>query len=236
MTTLENPVNELCGLLVVDKPLGWSSMDVIRKVRWAAKMKRVGHAGTLDPLATGVVVVCLGKATKSVESLMGMTKVYEARIDFSAFTSTDDAEGPRQEVVVESPPKVETLRTSIARFIGEVDQTPPMYSAIHIDGERAYKLARRGEEVVMPSRRVRIDGIELLTYAWPTAEIRVTCGKGTYIRSLARDIGKSMGTGGHLTGLRRLSVGIYDLSRSIAGERIAQGISQLDLLPAPAKN
>lgn len=229
-----NPAEPLCGLLVVDKPLGWSSMDVIRRVRRAASMKRVGHAGTLDPLATGVVVVCLGKATSCVESLMGMTKVYEAEVDLSAFTATDDREGEREEIAVAAPPSDARLREAIAAFVGEISQVPPAYSAVHVDGQRAYKLARRGQAVTIAPRIVRVDAIEMVEYAWPIVRICVTCGKGTYIRSLARDLGKALGTGGHLASLRRLAVGSYDLGRAVDEERLKLPLRQDDLLPMPA--
>jgi tRNA pseudouridine55 synthase len=208
-------------------------MDVIRRVRRAASMRRVGHAGTLDPLATGVVIVCLGRATRSVEALMGMTKIYEAEVDLSAFTMTDDREGEREEVAVTAVPSAERVREALAGFVGRIEQTPPAYSAIHVGGQRAYKLARRGEAVTLAPRVVRIDAVELLDYAWPMARVRVTCGKGTYIRSLARDMGKALGTGGHLASLRRLAVGEYDLARAVTARRLEGPIGQEDLLPAP---
>lgn len=230
---------QLDGILVVDKPLGWSSMDVVRRVRRAARAggaakAKVGHAGTLDPLATGVVVCCLGKATRQVERIMGMTKVYEAEVDLSAFTTTDDREGERQEVNVATPPTEAQVREVINRFVGEVEQVPPAYSAIHVGGQRAYKLARRGENVELPARTVRIDAIDVLGYAWPILTIRVTCGRGTYIRSLARDLGKALGTGGHLASLRRTAVGSYDLSKAAGASRLEQPITQADLLSVPA--
>ncbi|MCC7192369.1 MAG: tRNA pseudouridine(55) synthase TruB [Phycisphaeraceae bacterium] len=233
MTDSHKPAEPLNGLLVVDKPLGWSSMDVIRHVRRAVSMKRVGHAGTLDPLATGVVIVCIGKATRCVESLMGMTKVYEADVDLSAFTATDDREGEREEVTVVITPSREDLCKVLVKFVGQIAQTPPAFSAVHINGQRAYKLARRGESVALTPRMVNIAAIDLLDYAWPTARIRVTCGKGTYIRSLARDIGRALGTGGHLASLRRLSVGPYDLSQAVNQKRLELPIRQDELLPAP---
>lgn len=225
------------GLLVVDKPLGVSSMDVVRRVRRAAGLGRrfkVGHAGTLDPLATGVVVCCLGKATRAVEQLMGLTKVYDAVVDLSAFTTTDDREGERQEVAVTQIPDEATVRQVLATFIGEVEQVPPVYSAVHVDGQRAYKLARRGEQPDMPARTVRIDAIELNRYDWPLLDITVTCGRGTYIRSLARDIGVRLGTGGHLASLRRTAVGPYTLDKAITFDRLESPLRQEDLLPTPA--
>ena len=143
------------GLVVVDKPLGVSSMDVVRRVRWSAqqvegvtkKSVKVGHAGTLDPLATGVVICCLGRATKQVDQLMNLTKVYEATVDLSAFTNTEDREGERQEVDVPAPPGRSAIDKAITNFIGDIEQVPPAFSAIHVNGQRAYKLARRGDAV-----------------------------------------------------------------------------------------
>ncbi len=224
----------LCGLIIVDKPLGLSSMDVVRRVRRAAGGCKTGHAGTLDPLATGVVICCLGKATKSVESLMGRAKVYDTTIDLTAFTTTDDLEGERLEVEVAVPPAREAVEAALGRFLGEVRQTPPAYSAVHINGQRAYKLARRGETVEMPSKTVRIDAIDVLGYAWPTLSLRIVCGRGTYIRSLGRDIGEALGTGGHLASLRRTAVGDYNLDMAHAIERFESPITQDDLLAVPA--
>ncbi len=221
---------KLQGVVVVDKPLGWSSMTVIRKVRRASGTKRVGHAGTLDPLATGVVVVCLGKATKMVEKLMGQTKVYVANVDLSAFSDTDDREGVLTPVEVAQPPEEETVREALKAFVGNVMQTPPVFSAIHVQGQRAYDLARKGKEVKMAPRQVRIDSVELLSYQWPQLDIQVTCGKGTYIRSLARDIGKALGTGGHLSGLRRTRVGELTVEMALANDKLLGMVVQEDLM------
>ncbi|MCC6580866.1 MAG: tRNA pseudouridine(55) synthase TruB [Phycisphaeraceae bacterium] len=222
----------ICGLLVVDKPLDWSSMHVVRRVRRAAGGAKTGHAGTLDPLATGVVVCCLGKATRCVEQIMGQTKIYEAEIDLSAFTATDDREAAREEVAVATPPTPEAVLAALAAMIGWIAQTPPAHSAIHVGGQRAYKLARQGKTVDLPPRQVRIDAIDLLNYAWPVAKVKVTCGRGTYIRSLARDLGKALGTGGHLASLRRTAVGSFTLEQAVTAERLDQPITQADLLPA----
>lgn len=229
---------KLHGLLVVDKPIGVSSMAVVRKVRWAAggKNQKVGHAGTLDPLATGVVICCLGEATKCVEALMGLVKIYETTIDLTAFTTTDDREGQRHEVVVTSPPTEKQVHDVVDRFLGVVDQKPPAFSAIHIDGQRAYRLARQGKEVEMPTKQVRIDNIDVIRYCFPLLDLRVTCGRGTYIRSLARDIGKSLGTGGHLASLRRTAVGPYNLEKSVDWQRLdIAPITTDDLLPVPCR-
>lgn len=223
----------LNGLIIVDKPLGWSSMAVVRKVRRAAGGVRTGHAGTLDPLATGVVVCCLGSATRCVESIMGMTKIYEAEVDLSAFTASDDREMAREEVVVTTLPDEFAVRAALERFIGAIEQKPPVYSALQVGGRRAYKLARQGQTVELQPRRVRIDAIELLHYVWPIVALRIICGRGTYIRSLARDLGVALGTGGHLASLRRTAVGPYELSRAVTSERLASPILQTDLLPPP---
>lgn len=221
----------MAGLLVVDKPLGWTSTEVVRRVKRAAGGTKTGHAGTLDPLATGVVVCCLGRATQQVERIMGLTKVYEAEIDFTAFTTTDDLEGERTEVNAADEPDEAELRAVLAGFVGQVEQVPPVYSALQVGGKRAYDLARAGKAVELAARVVRIDEVELLDYHWPKAKVRVTCGRGTYIRSLARDIGKALGTGGHLSGLRRLGVGPFTVEIAVTHERLERPITQADLLP-----
>jgi tRNA pseudouridine55 synthase len=239
---------DMHGLLVVDKPLGWSSMDVVRRVRRAIALGReqrgqprialhrikVGHAGTLDPLATGVVVCCVGRATRQVEAIMGGVKVYEAEVDLSAFTPTDDREGEREPVDVAVVPGESDVTRAIRGFVGEIEQRPPAFSAVHVDGRRAYKRARAGETLDPPPRPVRIDAIEVLFYRWPLLQLRITCGKGTYIRSIARDLGASLGTGGHLAALRRTTVGRFTLDLAIDETRLQQALTQGDLLPMDA--
>ncbi|MGH7133124.1 MAG: tRNA pseudouridine(55) synthase TruB [Phycisphaerales bacterium] len=226
------------GLLVIDKPLRRSSMDVCRAVRrrlvagGAPKRVKVGHGGTLDPLATGVLVILVGKATPLCERIMQGQKVYEARVDLSAFSTTDDAEGERT-VVAAAPVERGALEAACAKFVGTVMQTPPIYSAMKVAGRRAYDLARKGHEVVLQPRLVRIDAIEVMAYAWPVAELRVTCGKGTYIRSLARDLGVALGTGGMLAGLRRTRVGEFGIERAVTVESLPQVMGQADLLAVP---
>ncbi|MAX27458.1 MAG: tRNA pseudouridine(55) synthase TruB [Phycisphaeraceae bacterium] len=219
------------GLLIVDKPIGWSSMDVIRRIRRATNRCKAGHAGTLDPLATGVVVCCLGKATKLVDQLMAGTKVYTTKVDLSAFTQTDDLEGEREEVSIDTPPTQLQVLNAVEQLTGEIQQIPPMYSAIHINGQRAYKLARKGQTVEIEPRTVMVHAIRLLDYQWPYAELEITCGKGTYIRSIARDLGKLLNTGGHCATLRRTTVGPYTLEQAIPGSRLDEPITQADLIP-----
>ncbi|MFA9479800.1 tRNA pseudouridine(55) synthase TruB [Phycisphaerales bacterium AB-hyl4] len=224
----------MVGLLVVDKPLGWSSMDVVRRVRGAAGGVKTGHAGTLDPLATGVVVCCLGKATRCVEQIMGQRKTYEADVDLSAWSTTDDREGELQPVEVPTPPTREQVAAACEQFVGDIEQVPPAHSAMRVGGRRAYKLARQGQEVVLEPRIVSIYAIELTGYTWPTATLTVHCGRGTYIRSLARDLGKALGTGGHLAALRRTAVGPYTLAQAVTVEHCKEvGVTEADLLPMP---
>ena len=229
--------DKLHGLLVIDKPIGWTSMDVVRKVRYAAGKARgrgrqkVGHAGTLDPLATGVLVMCLGRATRQVEALMGRAKVYEAVVDLSAFTASDDAEMPREEVVVDQPPTPAQVDAALERQTGLIQQVPPNFSAVHVDGQRAYKAARRGESVELKPRTVRVDAIERVDYRWPSLSLRITCGRGTYIRSIARDLGGLLHTGGHLTALRRTAIGPYTIDRAFPFEQLERGLDPSDLLP-----
>ena len=225
----------MAGLLVVDKPLGWSSMDVVRKVRYAAGNVKTGHAGTLDPLATGVVICCLGHGTKYVEQLMGLPKVYDSTIDLSAFTATDDREGEREEVEVAEPPSEEVVRAALEEFVGDIQQTPPQFSAVHVDGKRAYKSARKGERVEIEPRTVHVESIELLEYEWPNLRLLIHCGKGTYVRSMARDIGLVLGTGGHLAKLRRTAIGDFTLEGAFDAERLMNSIGQFDLLPLPKR-
>ena len=229
-----------CGLMVIDKPLKRTSMDVCRWVRrrlvlaGAPKRVKVGHGGTLDPLATGVLVVMVGKATRLCEQVMQGQKIYLAHVDLNAFSSTDDAEGERTVVDVQTPPTVEQVQVACAKFVGEsVMQTPPAYSAMKIDGQRAYDLARAGKEVKLAARPVWIDEIRIVSYAWPQLVIEVTCGKGTYIRSLARDIGTALGTGGMLSALRRTRVGRWTLEGAIELEKLPERVTQSDLLPVP---
>ncbi len=221
------------GLLVVDKPLGWTSMDVVRRVRKAAGFVKTGHAGTLDPLATGVVVCCIGRATRAVESLMASTKRYEAVIDLSAFTATDDREGEREDVAIDRPPTEAAVDAALASFVGDVEQSPPAYSAIHVEGRRAYALARAGAAPELAPRPVHVESIRRLRYEFPELAIEVVCGKGFYVRALARDLGRALGTGGHLASLRRTSVGPYTLERAVSPERLLASITADDLLPTP---
>jgi len=225
---------DLNGLLVIDKPLGRSSASICAEIRRRTSGAKVGHAGTLDPLATGVLLLCLGRATKAVPALMATSKRYQAEVDLSAFSTTDDLEGERTVVEVAAPPSEEAVREALTGFVGEIDQRPPVYSAVHVEGERAYKRARRGAaDERPPARRVTIHGIELHDYAWPRLTIDVHCGKGVYIRSLARDLGEALGTGGMLTALRRTAVGRFNVDQAAAPDALPDPIESA-LLELPS--
>jgi tRNA pseudouridine55 synthase len=198
------------GLLVVDKPGGITSRDAVdRAQRWFPRSTRVGHAGTLDPLATGVLVLCVGTATRLTEYVQRMAKTYRAGILLGARSDTDDADGTVTTVPVERPPDLDAVRACLQGFLGQIEQIPPAYSAAHVTGRRAYDLARRGEEVELRPRAVQIHAIELLAYSYPRLELEVTCSKGTYIRSLARDLGERLGCGGLIETLRRTRIGPF---------------------------
>lgn len=221
------------GMLIIDKPLGRTSMDMIREIRKRAGRIKAGHAGTLDPLATGVLVCCLGKATKQVEVLMDSGKEYRTTIDLSAFTTTDDSEGERTELTVTAPPDLAAVEAACAAHTGEIQQTPPVYSAVKIQGQPAYKRTRKGETVTIAPKTVRIDGLVIESYQWPHLRLRITCGRGTYIRSLARQLGEYLGTGGTLLDLRRTRVGPYDEGQAISPADLPDPLGQEHLLPIP---
>ena len=198
------------GILLVDKPADWTSMDVCAKLRGAVGEKRVGHSGTLDPMATGLLVVFLGRATRAVEFAEADEKSYEATLRLGVVTDTQDTTG----TVLESHPVAVTedaLEAALARFRGEIEQLPPMYSAIKIDGQPLYKAARKGGEVERPKRRITIYALERRGGELPEAALYVRCSKGTYIRALCHDIGKALGCGGAMAALRRTAAGPFRL-------------------------
>lgn len=200
-------------IFYVDKPLRWTSFDVVKRVRGelsrrtGIKKLKVGHAGTLDPLATGVIVVVTGRATKRIDELQAHVKEYVADIRLGATTPSYDLETEIDAAYPWEHITEESVREALKRFTGTIMQVPPAYSACKVDGKRAYKLARKGREVEIKPKRLVIDEIELLSMEMPVVRIRVVCSKGTYIRALARDIGEALGSGAHLTALRRTRVG-----------------------------
>lgn len=210
-----------CGVLVIDKPGGWTSHDVVAKTRGLTRIRQIGHAGTLDPMATGVLVLCLGKATRLLEYLTGQQKSYRAEITLGTSTDTYDAEG---ETTATRPVPVLTtadLGKALAPFRGEIMQTPPAYSAIKRDGVASYTRARRGEEVRLEPRPVTVYALDLLAFDGATLQLYVTCSAGTYIRSLAHDLGQALGCGAHLSGLRRTEVASFTLEQATTLEELA---------------
>lgn len=203
------------GALLIDKPVGVSSNFVLQKCKKLLEARKAGHAGTLDPLASGLLIALFGEATKFAGLLLDSEKEYLASVKFGETTSTGDAEG---QIMEKKPVSVaeEQLRQALERFRGEIDQVPPMHSALKRDGVPLYKLARKGESVERQPRRVRILEIELLSYKKPLGEIRVRCSKGTYVRTLAEDIGAALGTGAHLAGLRRTGSGRFRVDEAVA--------------------
>lgn len=208
-------------VIPIDKPYRWTSADVVRKVKFVAqkhfhkKNIKVGHAGTLDPLATGVLLVCLGKATKQAEALQAEQKEYIASIELGATTPCFDLEKEIDQRYPYEHITREMVEGILPKFIGEQDQIPPVFSAKLIDGTRAYEMARAGEEVVMKPARITIYDLEIVEFELPKLVLRVKCSKGTYIRSLARDVGAALQSGGHLTGLIRTQSGGFTVEKCL---------------------
>lgn len=198
------------GLVVLDKPVGITSRDAVdRAAGWFPRKTRLGHTGTLDPLASGVLVLCVGHATRLTAYVQDMPKTYVADVVFGARSATDDAEGPIMPSDIAEPPSQAAVEVVLADFVGRIEQVPPAFSAAKIEGRRSYDLARQGTAVELAPRTVRIDGIGLLKFDYPRLRLDVRCGKGTYIRSLARDLGDRLGCGAYLAGLRRTRVGPF---------------------------
>jgi tRNA pseudouridine55 synthase len=208
--------NPLYGILNLNKPSGISSaraVDLVKKK--LPRGTKIGHAGTLDPFASGVLLLLVGKATKLCEKLMDQPKQYEATVKLGATTPTDDPEQPETPVPGAAPIDRERLEVALKSFVGEILQRPPAYSAMKIEGRRAYDVARRGGDVKLEARAVRVYSIELLDYQWPLAKLRIDCGRGTYIRAIARDLGEAVACGGYLTGLTRTRIGAYTLADAV---------------------
>jgi tRNA pseudouridine55 synthase len=222
------------GLLVLDKPGGLTSRDAVdRALRWFPRGTRMGHTGTLDPLATGVLVLGVGAATRLTEYVQDMAKTYRTRVLLGARSDTDDADGTVTAAPVDRPPSGDDVRRQLEEFVGAIDQVPPTYSAAHVTGRRAYDLARRGEEVALQPRRVRVYGIDVLAYEYWRLELEVRCGKGAYIRSLARDLGERLGCGALVETLRRTRVGPFEAAGAITLEADA-ATARTRLLPVSA--
>ena len=203
-------------VLLIDKPLKWTSFDVVRKIRNLIKIKKVGHAGTLDPLATGLLVVCTGKKTKTIESIQATEKEYTGTITLGKTTESYDLE---QEFNGEYPIdhiSEKSIIDTTELFLGDINQIPPIHSAIKVDGQRVYKKARKGELVELKPRPVTIYEFEILAVEMPNVQFRIKCSKGTYIRSIAHDFGQALNSGAHLSALRRTKVGNFDVSSALS--------------------
>lgn len=219
-------------IIPVYKPYTWTSFQIVNKVRYHLSKKygikrfKIGHAGTLDPLATGVLLLCTGKATKRIEELQKHTKEYEAEITLGATTPSYDMEHPVDATFPYEHITREMVENTLKQFIGEIAQRPPLFSACKVDGKRAYDLARKGSDIQLEPKQIRIDNIELLEFDLPKIRIRVTCGKGTYIRSLARDIGEALESGAYLSELTRTRVGEFKLTDCIKIEAIEEWLEK----------
>lgn len=218
-------MTDLHGLLVLDKPTGITSRAAVDQAAlWFPKKTKIGHTGTLDPLATGALVLCLGKATRLAEFVQDMHKTYAATIRLGARSDTDDADGTIAPTPSAAPIDEATIRETMNSFIGKIEQAPPAYSAIKVSGKRAHALARKGRPPDLQPRSVHVYAIDLIDYAWPDLRLKIHCGKGTYIRSLARDLGEKLGVGAYVAQLRRTRVGPFEAEE---GCTLAASISEV---------
>tara|TARA_R110002072_G_scaffold7503_2_gene40857 strand:- start:651207 stop:651905 length:699 start_codon:yes stop_codon:yes gene_type:complete len=211
-------------VILIDKPLEWTSFQVVNKVRWLIKKEfnlkkiKVGHAGTLDPLATGLLILCTGKFTKKIETYQAQHKEYTGVITLGATTPSYDLETEIDETFDISAISEEKIRTATQQFVGDIQQQPPVFSALKKEGKRLYEFARAGEKVDIPTRSVHISTFEITNIDLPNASFRVACSKGTYIRSLAHDFGKALQNGAHLSALRRTKIGDFSVEKAVSIE------------------
>jgi len=212
------------GWLVLDKPLGMGSTEAVSKIKWLFKAEKAGHAGTLDPLASGILPIALGEATKTVPYVVDGEKVYRFTVQWGAETATDDAEGAVIEESEDRPDR-KAVEAILPGYIGMIQQKPPAYSAIKIGGERAYDLAREGEKVDIPAREVEIENLTIVSHEDGRTAFEVECGKGTYVRSLARDMGRELGCYGHVVELRRTVVDPFDEEDAVALQELEKAVA-----------
>lgn len=221
-------------VILVDKPLEWTSFQVVNKIRWLIKKQfglkkiKVGHAGTLDPLASGLLILCAGKFTKRIDEFQAQDKEYTGTITLGGTTPSYDAETEVDQTFPTEHINEELLNETVKKFIGILQQQPPVFSALKKDGKRLYEYARKGEVVEIPTREIRIEEFEITRFELPEVDFRVVCGKGTYIRSLAHDLGKAMESGGYLTALRRTKIGAFDVANSLSISEIENYIKSLE--------
>jgi tRNA pseudouridine55 synthase len=211
-------------VLLIDKPLRWTSFQVVNKMRYTIQKKfqikkfKIGHAGTLDPLATGLLILCTGKFTKRIEEFQALHKEYTGTITLGKTTPSYDLETEYDGQFSYEHITEELINTTVQQFIGEIDQVPPVFSAIQKDGKRAYDSARKGKELILESRKVTVHEFEITKIDMPNVEFRIQCSKGTYIRSIAHDFGKAMNSGSHLSALRRTKIGQFDVQNAMSLE------------------
>jgi len=211
------------GVLNLDKPAGITSAAAVARVkRLLPRGTKIGHAGTLDPFATGVLLLLVGRATKTCERLMGQPKGYEATVKLGATTETDDVEGREVPTPGAAALARELIEAAVCRFVGAIEQRPPVYSALKIGGRRACDRVRGGESVEVKARTVRVYGIEIVGYSWPLLRLRLECGRGTYVRSIARDLGEALGVGGYLVELRRTRIGEFHVRDAVTLEELTK--------------
>lgn len=213
-------------VLLIDKPLDWTSFDVVRKVRNMMKIKKVGHAGTLDPLATGLLIICTGKFTKRINEYMAQEKEYTGAITLGAITPTYDLESEPQDFKSTAHITPALMQDTIRQFMGHIQQLPPAHSAIKVEGKRLYELARQGKPVKLEPRNIHIAAFEIRSMQLPVVEFRVVCSTGTYIRSLANDVGAALGCGGYLSSLRRTRIGAFSVDEAMNMQAAEQFIRQ----------
>ncbi len=214
------PVKEMEGVLLVDKPKGLTSHDVVHRLRRKLQMKKIGHAGTLDPMATGLLIMLIGKATRISQYLMSTDKVYEGEATLGVITDSQDAEGEVLTTLPVPPLSEAQVKDVMKTFLGDQYQTPPMHSAIKIDGVKLYHLARKGEEVEREPRFIRVAAFNLLSFASPKLTFDLHCTKGTYVRTIAHDLGQKLGCGAHLSALRRTGSGKFTIAQCLPLEEI----------------
>ena len=217
-------------VILIDKPLHWTSFDVVRKIRSTLKIKKVGHAGTLDPLATGLLIVCTGKFTKKINEYMAQVKEYTGTFTLGATTPTYDKESLPENFKSYNSITPENIQKATTQFLGEIQQYPPVYSAIKKDGVALYELARRGVDVELKARTVTVNEFEINLTTLPEIQFRVVCGTGTYIRSLAHDMGQALGCGAYLSELRRTKIGEFNTDDAKTMEAFMNGIAEESII------
>lgn len=212
-------------VILIDKPMHWTSFDVVKKIRAAIQVKKVGHAGTLDPLATGLLIICTGKFTKKINEFMSQTKGYSGTFTLGATTPTYDLESTPENKKDISLITEKIINDTVVNFIGEIDQVPPIYSAIKKNGTPLYELARKGEEVELKARKITIHAFEITSIKLPIVEFEITCSTGTYIRSIAHDFGNTIGCGAYLSSLRRTSIGDFKIKEAPSVEDFLKSLN-----------